>query len=280
MGIQEPNLRQIDYQSYRFGRARQRFRGPMPDLSGSYVSFIGGSETFGKFSPIAFPNLLEQKLKTPCANWGTPGAGPWFFLKDPVLLEALSRSRVCVISVMGAIPNSNRLYTVYKRRNARVRDLTEQIKALFPKLDHNGYRFANNMLRSMEKSNKANFKLIEMEIRAAWVARMRELLVDIETYKVLLWFSQRRPEDVSKRPFDQAPTFVNREMLDTVAKDVDEVIEVILPPQNIERARMDRVFYSDEEGAAMLHPGMSEHAIAAEALQQPLQAALKSRLKI
>lgn len=279
MSIEDRPLRRIDYQNYRFGRAAQRFRGPMPDLTKPYVSFIGGSETYGKFSLAAYPNILEKHLGVPCANWGTPGAGPWFFLKDPVLLEGLSRSQVCVVSVMGAIPNSNRLYTVHKRRNARVRNIKPQLKMLFPELEHTGYRFANNMLRKMHAANRANFRLLEVEIQEAWVARMRELLSDIETHKVLLWFSKRRPQDGSNAPFDEAPTFVTREMLDQVKDQADELIEVVVPEQSLQAARLDRVFYEDEEHAALLHPGASEHVLAADRLKTPLAAALKLRLK-
>jgi len=280
VSLNESPLRQIDYQHYRFGRSRQRFRGPMPDVSAPYVSFIGGSETYGKYSLASYPGVLNERLDITCANWGTPGAGPWFFLKDPVLLEGCSRSRVCVISVMGAIPNSNRLYTVYKRRNARVRDIRNQLKMLFPELDQKGYRFANNMLRKMHAANKANFKLVEAEIQEAWVARMTELLSDIETYKILLWSSRRRPEDVSKAPFDEAPTFVTREMLNKVKGQADDLIEVVWPEQPITRARLDRVFYEDEEDAALLHPGASEHIAVADQLEEPLVTALKSRIMI
>jgi len=266
---------QIDYQHYRFGRARQLYRGPMPDVTRRYVSFIGGSETYGKFSVDAFPGLLGKKLNLSCANWGTPGAGPWFFLKDPVLLEALSRSRVCVISVMGAIPCSNRLYSVFKRRNARVRALSEPLKALFPDMDADGFRFASNMLRQMHGENKANFKLVEMEIQAAWVARMKELLSDIETHKMLVWFSARGPDEPSKQPFDEAPTFVTRKMFDEVATQADEVIEIVWPKQDHAAKCLDRVFFEDEEKAALVHPGASQHQFAADQLIKPLKATLK-----
>ena len=73
MTVHAPIDHDVDYNTYRFGRSRQRFRGPKPDLSEPYISFVGGSETFGKFVEQPFPARLQDALDYTCANWGSGG---------------------------------------------------------------------------------------------------------------------------------------------------------------------------------------------------------------
>ena len=269
--------RDVEYNTYRFGRSRQRFRGPKPDLSGSYISFIGGSETFGKFVEHPFPALLEESLDFTCANWGTPGAGPSFFLKDPVVLEACSNSKVCVVSVMGAVAMSNRLYSVFKRRNSRVRTMSAGLRAMFPDLNLEDFRFAHNMLRHMHRDNPSNFKVLEIELREAWIARMRELLDEIETSRVLFWMSERTPEEKTstdaRAAFVTHPAFVDREMLEAVAPMADLVVEYVPQTPSQDWASAD-----PKEGLPALPvPGDLMHQQAAQLLAGPLRDILSSQ---
>jgi len=267
------------YNAYRFGRSRQRFRGPKPDLTMPYISFIGGSETYGKFVEKPFPALLQTSLDYTCANWGTPGAGPSFFLKDPVVLEACSNSKICVISVMGAVAMSNRLYSVFKRRNSRVRATSAGLKALFPKLQLGDYRFAHNMLRNMYRDNPDNFKVVEIELREAWIARMRELLDEIETCRVLFWISERTPDEArapnESDAFITHPAFVDRAMLEAVAPMADLVVEYV--PQQV--PAHEKVVASRDEGFPRLPvPGEMMHAQAASLLTGPLREILSTQV--
>ncbi len=56
---------------YRFGRSKQVFRGPKPDLRNPYLTFIGGSEPFGKFVLEPYPKLVEKRIGQTCVNLGT-----------------------------------------------------------------------------------------------------------------------------------------------------------------------------------------------------------------
>ena len=274
----------IKYQDYRFGRARQRFRGPKPDLGRPYIAFIGGSETYGKFVHDPYPAILARNLGVTCANWGTPGAGPSFFLKDPVLLEACSNARVCVISVMGAVAMSNRLYSVFKRRNSRLRTTTETLQALYPRMQLSEFRFAHNMLHRMYRENPENFKLLEIELRQAWVARMRELLDDIETARVLLWMSTRTPDEKfspsNKEHFLVAPAFVTREMLEAVAPMADLVVEYVAADEVGADPADGRVYNPDIDTLATICPGSTMHAQTAELLTAPLREVMATRFKL
>lgn len=269
----------IEYNAYRFGRSRQRFRGPKPDLSGPYISFIGGSETYGKFVQDPFPSILQNSLDYTCANWGTPGAGPSFFLKDPVVLEACSNSKICVVSVMGAVAMSNRLYSVFKRRNSRVRATSAGLKAMFPNLKLGDYRFAHNMLRHMYRDNPLNFKVLEIELKEAWIARMRELLDEIETTRVLFWISERTPDEGfgpdERDAFVTHPAFVDREMVEAIAPMADLVVEYV------PHSRSGKDMADDEEGVGPALPVPSDfmHAQAAVLLADPLRDILSSQVE-
>ena len=200
---------------YRFGRSQQVFRGPRPSLKRPYIAVIGGSETFGKFVATPFPRLVQKRLQTTCVNWGTPGAGPGFFLKDPVLLEACSNASVCVIQVMQAEPLSNRMYSVFPRRNQRIRGVSEALKSLYPKTNFDQFKYVSGMLRHLREEDASTFKIVEAEMRAAWIARMLELIEDIHTKKVILWLRS-----------DDTGTIVDQEMIDIVAGKVDQLVTV------------------------------------------------------
>lgn len=223
--------------------------------------------------------MLEEKLDYTCANWGTPGAGPSFFLKDPVVLEACSNSKVCVVSVMGAVSMSNRLYSVFKRRNSRVRTISDSLRAMFPDLELSEFRFAHNMLRHMHRDNPANFKVVEIELKEAWVARMRELLDEIETVRILLWISERTAdEDCStnrRGRFVTHPAFVDREMLEEITPMVDLVVEYV--PEIDPNAE---ALSGEEIGPAIPVPGELMHQQAADILSEPIREILSSQVEM
>lgn len=210
---------------YRFGRSKQVFRGPKPDLVNPYYTFIGGSESFGKFVLEPYPKLVENRIGETCVNLGTLGAGPGFFLKDPVVLEACSRSTRCIVQVMDAAPLSNRMYEVYPRRNMRLRGVSGALRALYPQLDFTSFRYVSGMIRKLKEVDSDAYKVVLAEQRAAWIARMLELLQDIETAKTLLWI---RPE--GGKGLDHS---VTQEMVDVLASHVDNVVKVsVVVPEN------------------------------------------------
>ena len=278
MAFQRVITTQPDYDQYRFGRSRQIFRGPAPDLSGEYVACIGGAETFGKFSPVTYPQILEEHLGMPCANWGTPGAGPGFFFKDPVLLEACSRAKVCVISVMSAHSMSNRLFNVFIRRNERLRGVSEMMQALYPEVDFSHYRFVGNMLNQVHDISPERFNVVAIEMRNAWLARMKELLSDIETPKVLLWFAQHHPEEAEAFSPAEArrvlPGFVTRKMVSEIAPLVDVFVEYVADPESAAGGEEDRYNSRRGEAVARRFPSAVMHREVATLLTTPVEALL------
>ncbi|PCJ75852.1 MAG: hypothetical protein COA53_05180 [Rhodobacteraceae bacterium] len=213
-----------DVELYRFGRSKQIFRGPKPDLTAPYLTFIGGSEPFGKFVLEPYPKLVQNRIGTTCVNLGTPGAGPGFFLKDPVVLETCSRSTRCFVQVMDVAPLSNRMYAVYPRRNMRLRSVSGALRSLYPQVDFSGFRYVSAMIRKLKEVDSEAYKVVLAEQRSAWLARMLELLLDIETAKTLLWI---RPEGGSG--LSQS---VTQEMIDVLAPHVDNIMTISIDVPN------------------------------------------------
>lgn len=217
----------FDYKLYRFGRSRQIFRGPQQDLRGDYISFIGGSSTFGRYSDDPFSDQLRRQLDIHTLNLGTDGAGPGFFLGDPEVLRSAMDARVCVVQIMCSAALSNRMYTVRPRRNMRLHAVSDLLIGIFPEVEFERFSFVHAMLKHLQALDETRFKLVANEMKNAWIGRMQTLLNSIETKTVLFWFSQREPDtghSMSGGP-QYYPHFVDRAMIDAVVPSADAYVE-------------------------------------------------------
>lgn len=217
----------FDYKLYRFGRSRQLFRGPQPDLRGRFLSFIGSSSTFGRFNDDPFPDLIGDDLDIKVLNLGTDGAGPGFFLGDPEVLRVASDSNVCVVQVMCPIALSNRMFTVRPRRNMRIHAVSDLLIGIYPEVEFDRFSFVHAMLKHLQALDENRFKLLINEMKNAWIGRMQTLLTTIETKTILMWFSQRSPDDHGAEAGgpELYPHFVDRAMLDAVRPTADGYVE-------------------------------------------------------
>ncbi|MEM1163383.1 MAG: DUF6473 family protein [Pseudomonadota bacterium] len=219
----------FDYKLYRFGRSRQVFRGPQPDLRGKYVSFLGGSSTFGRYVDVPYSQIIGQELSITALNLGSEGAGPGFFLSDPEVLRTASSSTVCVVHAMCATALSNRMFSVRPRRNRRIHAVSDLLIGIYPEVDFHRFSFVNALLRHLEAIDDNRFKLVMNEMKNAWIGRTQTLLSSLECKTVLLWFSQRAPEDPEHDPEDPAnyPHCVDRAMIDAVKGAADGYVECV-----------------------------------------------------
>ncbi|MEM8755189.1 MAG: DUF6473 family protein, partial [Pseudomonadota bacterium] len=102
MSYQKPDQAFINYNVYQWGRLQQYYRGPRPNLDEPYVACLGGAQTFGRYTREPYPAILAEKLGMEVANFGAGGAGPGFFLRDSMVMEAASAAEVCIVQVMSA----------------------------------------------------------------------------------------------------------------------------------------------------------------------------------
>ncbi|MEM7745618.1 MAG: DUF6473 family protein [Pseudomonadota bacterium] len=219
----------FDYRAYRFGRSRQVFRGPQPDLSKPYLAFVGSGYTFGRYVDMPFPQILANQFEMTALNLGTDGAGPGFFLADPEVRESASKSTVCVVEAMSASAISNRMFTVRPRRNTRLHEVSDLLTGVYPEVDFERFAFTKPMLRYLRDLDESRFRLVVNEMKNAWIGRTQTLLSSLKCKTVLVWFATREPEDLRSDPDDPTgmsyPHYVDRAMIEAVRNVADAYVE-------------------------------------------------------
>lgn len=254
----------LDYLPCRYGNSKLLFRGPRQDLNVPYVAFLGGTETYGKFVEDPFVTLLDRQIGPTCVNFGCINAGVDVFLNDPFLPEAAHKARVTVLQVPGAQNMSNRLYAVHPRRNDRFVSATKMLQSIFPDVDFAGFHFNKHMLGHLQALSPDRYRIVEQELHEAWKARMEHLTQKISGRIVLLWVSERRPDDVDRE--DTEPMHVTRDMIEHIRSHVTEVVEVI-PSQEALQTRCEGMVYNEmDEPAARQIMGPAVHQEIADSL--------------
>lgn len=264
----------LDYNPCRYGDSKLVFRGPLRKLEGEYLTFIGGTETYGKFIADPFPALVETALGTPCVNFGQPNAGVDVFLNDETVLSIAARASTTVVQVMGAHNLTNRFYSVHPRRNDRFLRASAMMRSVFREVDFTEFHFTRHMLASLAAIAPERFSLIIQEVQQAWIARMEFLLSKIGGDAVLLWFADHAPEkatDLTKARDD--PFAVERWMIERLRPRVRDVIEVVASPRALARGVKGMVFTEFEAPAAQGMLGPTAHDEAAQALLGKLRRA-------
>lgn len=227
----QPMPQELQTGEYRFGRSRQRFRAPMPDLKRPYIACIGGSETYGRGIERPYPAILQETLGTTVANWGANGASASFFLSDTQLLEACSSARACVVAITPAHTIANRYFSVFPRRNARLKSASKTLNTLYPGVNFARFRYVHNLLVHLHGRDEQRFEMLRLEFHEAWIHRMTQLLTLLETPKILLWFSDISPEESGSMPPAMArhttPCFISREMVEAVKPFCDAYVECV-----------------------------------------------------
>lgn len=256
----------LDYFPCRYGQSKLLFRGPRRKLQGRYVAALGGSETYGKFVPDPYPARLEQGLGLAVVNFGCMNAGPDVFLCEPVILEACAKARATVVQVMGAHNISNRFYAVHPRRNDRFLRASPLMRSIFREVDFTEFHFTRHMLSAIRALAPEKYALVEEELKAAWVGRMRQLLQKIAGPTVLLWIAGAGGGEARQDGLGDEPLLVDATMVDSVAHFASRVVRV--EPSAAARAAGTEgmVFGELEQPAAAALPGPQIHQEVAEAL--------------
>lgn len=264
----------LDYFPCRYDKSRLLFRGPRRDLSGAFVAFLGGTETYGKFLREPFPALIEAASGVTAVNLGCVQAGPDAYLNDPATLDLARRASVTVVQVTGALNLSNRFYAVHPRRNDRFLRASPALQALYREVDFTEFAFTRHMVQTLAAVAPDKFRLVVEELRTAWVARMGTLLDRLPAPVVLLWLSDRPapPDAVVDARTD--PPLVTQGMVAALRPRVARYVEVVASaPARAEGSR-GMAFLPLEEHAAASLPGPAVHQEAAAALLPVLRSLL------
>ncbi len=253
----------LDYQLCSYDGCRLSFRGPPTLLNEQYIAVLGGTEVFGRFVEHPFTELIQEWTGISVANLGVAQAGLSLFSEERWLLEAGSRSDVTVLQVLGAQNMSNRLYSVHSRRNDRFLAVSPILREMYPKVDFSEINFTGHLLEQLSQDEIA-FKTVTNELKWAWIQRMRRVLEMIKGDVILLWMSDRRPEEDGASRHAADPLFVDREMLDELSGDVAGLVEIVTDQD--ESKLQEMIVGENEAEAALCLPGTLDHMRAAEAI--------------
>ncbi|MDO6584497.1 DUF6473 family protein [Salipiger sp. 1_MG-2023] len=249
MTVAVPAQAALDYFPCRYGRSRVLFRGPRRRLDESYIGFIGGTETYGRFIETPFPALIEHQIGFPCVNFGAVNAGLDLYLHDPAIIGLAEKAQTCVVQVMGAQNMSNRYYSVHPRRNDRFLRASDRLQQLYPEVDFTEFHFNRHMLGRLKQLSPERFNEVVLELRIAWVARMKHLLTLLRGRVLLLWFADRAPSDKPVSDTQGDPLFVDRAMLDALRPRIAGLVETPLSDP-ARRHGAPGMIYSDFEASA------------------------------
>ncbi len=259
--------RSLEYHPCRYGSSKILFRGPARRVRGDYIAFLGGSETFGRFTEAPFPDIVEESTGITSINLGCLRAGIDAYLTSPGLMDICSMSQATVIQVMGAANMSNRFYTVDPRHNDHFLRASKRFKELFPDVDFTEFDQTGHMLTELARAGADRLHQVRHELQSAWVARMRNMLRQIDGPKILLWLSDHAPFSAAEGgTICRDPLFVDRAMLNAVSEGADALIEIVATREEVETGR-DLLIHSDmENGAAMEMLGPVVHDRVAKAI--------------
>jgi hypothetical protein len=272
MTFERAGDRIIDYAPCRYGRSKLIFRGPRQRMQGRYIAVLGGTETYGRFVPRPWPALLEDHIGTEVVNLGLQNAGLDVFLNEPILHDICAGAEATVIQVLGAANMSNRFYAVHPRRNDRFLRASSMLRALYPDLDFATLNFVRHLLAVLAESSPDRFLVVRHELREAWLARMKALLVRIPGRKVLVWLSDHAPDDPlpSGAPLGRDPLFVDGDLLADLRTHVSDMVTVVVTPQEIAEGRKGLLFGDLDLPVAQEMLGALAHQHTAEALATSL----------
>lgn len=262
-----PGAGALDYFPCHYGSSRLLFRGPHRSTTGPYVACLGGTETYGKFVPRPFPDLTEGILGLPVVNLGCVNGGPDLYLAEDGVLALAARAQVAVVQISGAQNLSNRFYSVHPRRNDRFLGATALLRNLYREVDFTEFNFTRHLLSHLQRLSPSRFQTVVEELRASWLARMRQLVARLDCPVVLLWLADGPPPAEGARPdLRREPPLIDQGLIAALRPHVSEVVEVPATAE-IRAAGAEGMAHGPLEGpAAAGLPGPLHHRAAAEAL--------------
>lgn len=272
MAYAYPGAGALDYFPCQYGGSRLTFRGPRRDLGQDYIAVLGGTETYGRFVPTPYPDLLEEWLGLPVANLGCPNAGAEVFAQDPGVIATANKARAVIVQVLGAQNLSNRYYAVHPRRNDRFIGATPALRSLYRNIDFTEFAFTRHLLQGLQRAGRDRFELVAQELRDVWVARMLDLLATVSVPVVLVWIGdQPPPARKSRADLTTSPMLVDAEMIATIRARTAGYAEVVLSRDARAEGLAGMSFAPLEAPLAREMPGPAAHREVATGLATALE---------
>ena len=269
-----PGEGSLDYYPCRYGTSRLLFRGPRRSLDRPYIAFLGGTETYGKYVPDPYPDLVEDAVGFAAINLACVNAGVDVYLGEPDVIDIARKAEAVVVQIMGAGNLSNRYYSVHPRRNDRFIGATPLLRSLFREVDFTEFNFTRHMLTTLQATSKDRFAVLADELRATWLQRMTQLLAQLPQRTVLLWLADQRPPE-RRGLIGSDPVLVDAAMLAQLRHLAQGYVEVLVPPDARNGGLDGMAFTALDAPAAALLPGPGVHRDVAQLLAQALEPVLQ-----
>jgi hypothetical protein len=276
MAYEFPGEGALDYFPCNYGTSKLTFRGPRRTLDRPYIAFLGGAETYGKYVPDPFPDLVEDRVGFTAINLGCVNAGPDVYLAESEVIRIANEAEAVVLQVLGAANMSNRFYKVHPRRNDRFISATPELRALYREVDFTEFSFTRHLLSSLEAISKERFELVAEELRRVWAERMEALLGLLPDRTLLLWMADQAPQPRgARRGLKQDPALVDNAMMTQLVPKARAYVEAVATPEAKRVSLEGMAFAALEALAAAALPGPSVHREVADKLVAALDGVLR-----
>lgn len=239
-----------------YGESRLRVRGPARELRAPYMSFIGGTEVFGRFVERPFPQGVEGQVGVACVNLGSVNAGVDSFVYDDSLLDIAAAGDLTILQVMGAQNLTNSFYKVHPRRNDRFLRAYDALVHLYPEVDFTDFHFNKHLLTSLRDVSQDRFDRVCANLQETWITRMGRMISALEGRVVLLWL---RYDMGASETLGPSPTLVEPGMIDVLRPTVRDVIELDVLTSEQAQDIPGMIFGPMDLPAAQVMLGPKEH---------------------
>jgi hypothetical protein len=256
--------RALDYLPCRYGTSKLIFRGPRRNLEGPYLTFVGGTQTFGKFIEQPYPLKVEHLTGLPSVNFGQNNAGPDVFSKEVTVQEVARKARATVLEAPGAANMTNMLYAVHPRRNDRFLRASGQLRTLYPDVDFTRFNFTQHMLQHLRHTDADRFCVVTRVLQRTWLRKMKQLLTRLGSAVILLRIGTRDQRQDWGNSI--APALVTGEMFEALAPSAAALVHVIGVAEPAGRYPDGMSFSLTEEEAARTVSGPQTHTAIARTL--------------
>lgn len=269
----------LDYYPCRYGKSKLLFRGPKRKLDQEYVAYLGGTKTYGKFIETPYSDIVEELTGVMSVNLGCVNAGIDVYAHDQAVLDVCHNAELTVVQVLGAQNMSNRFYSVHPRRNDRFVRASTLLQTIYREVDFTEYNFTRHLLTGLKTLSPDRFEIVRRELKDAWVARMKNLLGQIDGKKLLVWLSEYAPEDENEDIEHQgdAPLFVDREMLNALEEHYDGYLEIVPPAEMMSGDTDGMVISAMEEPAASELMSVTGHREVAQVISEAVTDLLQQK---
>ena len=272
MAYAYPGAGALEYFPCRYGTSRLLFRGPRRALDRPYVAVLGGTETYGKYVPRPYPDLIEADTGLRMVNLGCVNAGLDVYLNEEAVTQIAAEAEVAVVQVVGAHNLTNRFYTVHPRRIDRFLAASPLLRSMFRDVEFTEFHFTRHMLMTLQAASAERFEGVAEELQAAWLMRMKQLLARLPTKVVLLWMSDHRPpEKAGQTQLLTESPLVDARMIAAIKPLATAYVEVISSPAARARGVEGMSFAPLDAPAASGLPGPAVHQEVAQRLAPVLE---------